>query len=93
MLISPSALPGDQKLDIVYLPVERKQVLIDWLRAKPDHKPIPLQELKAKKATLAWREGPLRIDDEVFDAPESPSQVHIEIEPDGLQVLVPSREA
>jgi diacylglycerol kinase family enzyme len=93
VLISPSAKPGDRLLDIVYLPVERKRALIDWLRAEPDDTPIPLQEIKAKKAMLVWREGPLRVDDEVFDAPEFPSQIHVEIEPEGLRICVPSREA
>jgi diacylglycerol kinase family enzyme len=93
VLISPSARTGDQLLDIVYLTAERKQQLIDWLRAEPDDTPIPLQEIKAKKATLVWREGPLRVDDEVFDAPDGPSQIHVEIEPEGLRVCVPSRDS
>jgi diacylglycerol kinase family enzyme len=93
VLISPSAQPGDGMLDIVYLPAERRQDMIDWLRSSPDHTPIPLQEIKAKKATFVWRTGPLRVDDDVFDAPELPSNVHVEIEPDGLRICVPSDEA
>jgi diacylglycerol kinase (ATP) len=89
VLISPSAKPGDQLLDIVYLTAERKQEMIDWLRATPDDTPIPLEEIKARKAVLVWTEGPLRVDDEVFDAPEMPSHVHVTIEPDGLRVCVP----
>lgn len=92
VLISPSAKPGDQLLDIVYLPAERKQEMIHWLRSYPDDTPIPLNEIKARKATLVWRDGPLRIDDEVFDPPEIESQIHIEIEPEGLCVCVPSFE-
>ncbi len=92
MLISPSAMPGDQLLDIVYLPAARKQEMIDWLRSAPEATPIPLDEIKAQKVTLLWTDGPLRVDDEVFDAPELPSQVHVEIEPEGLQVLVPRAE-
>lgn len=93
VLVSPSARPGDQMLDIVYLPAEQKRALISWLRSKPDDTLIPLQEIKAKKATLVWRRGALRIDDEVFDGPELPSNVHVEIEPEGLRICVPSREA
>lgn len=92
VLISPSAKPGDRLLDIVYLSAARKQQMIDWLRSEPDDTPIPLYEIKARKATLIWREGPLRIDDEVFDAPEIESQIHIEIEQEGLCVCVPSLE-
>ncbi|HUU66660.1 MAG TPA: diacylglycerol kinase family protein [Methyloceanibacter sp.] len=87
--ISPSAEPGDGLLDIVFLPAARKQEMIDWLRSDPDETPIPLTEIKAKVATLHWREGPLRIDDEVFDAPEQDTDVRVEIEPHGFHVRVP----
>jgi diacylglycerol kinase (ATP) len=89
VLISPSAEPGDQLLDIVILPAGRKQEMIDWLRAAPEHTPIPLTEIKAKTAKFVWREGPLRVDDEVFDAPDHAAEVRVEIEPHGLHVCVP----
>lgn len=92
VLISPSAEPGDQLLDIVILPAGRKQEMIDWLRAAPGHTPIPLTEIKAKAAKFAWREGPLRVDDAVFDAPEHETEVRVEIEPEGLMVCVPAVE-
>lgn len=92
VMISPSAEAGDGLLDIVYLPAARKQEMIDWLRAAPEATPIPLDEIKAQKVTFLWKDGPLRVDDEVFDAPKLPSQVHIEIEPEGLQVCVPRAE-
>jgi diacylglycerol kinase (ATP) len=89
VLISPSAKPGDQLLDIVYLPAAHRQEMIDWLKREPDGTPIPLDEIKGRKVTLVWTDGPLRVDDEVFDAPDLPSQVHIEIEPEGFSVCVP----
>ena len=90
VLISPSAKPGDKLLDIVYLPAAKKQEMIEWLRAKPDDTPIPLNEIKGKTATFTWSEGPLRIDDEVYDAPEGETDIHIEIEPHGFHVHVPT---
>jgi diacylglycerol kinase (ATP) len=89
VMISPSAEPGDRLLDIVYLSGARKQAMIDWLRSAPDHTPIPLEEIKGRKVTLLWTEGPLRVDDTVFDGPEMPSQVHAEIEPEALRVCAP----
>ena len=89
VMISPTAEPGDRQLDIVYLPAARKQAMIDWLRSAPDHTPIPLEEIKGRKVTFRWTEGPLRVDDTVFDGPEMPSQVHAEIEPEALRVCVP----
>jgi diacylglycerol kinase (ATP) len=87
--ISPSAQAGDGLLDIVYLPAGRKQEMIDWLRSRPDETPIPLTEIKAKSATLHWLDGPLRIDDQVFDAPAQETEVAVAIEPHGLHVSVP----
>ncbi len=92
VMISPSAEAGDGLLDIVYLPAARKQEMIDWLRSAPEATPIPLDEIKAKKVTFIWTDGPLRVDDEVFDAPKLPSQVHVEIESEGLRVCVPRAE-
>ena len=92
VMISPSAEAGDGLLDIVFLPAARKQEMIDWLRSAPDATPIPLDEIKAKKVTLVWTDGPLRVDDEVFDAPELPSQVHVEIEPEGFRICIPRME-
>jgi diacylglycerol kinase (ATP) len=92
VLISPSAEAGDGLLDVVYLPAARRQEMIDWLRSAPEATPIPLDEIKAKKVTLVWETGSLRVDDEVFDAPKLPSQVHVEIEPEGLRVCVPRAE-
>ena len=52
----------------------------------------PLTIRKARKATLRWTEGPLRVDDQVFDPPELASNIIIELEPDGLRVCVPAQQ-
>jgi diacylglycerol kinase family enzyme len=92
MIIGPTAQPGDQLLDIVYLPAERRQEMLDWLADGPDDRPAPLTIRKARKATLRWTDGPLRVDDQVFDAPELASNIIIELEPDGLRVCVPAQQ-
>ena len=75
-----------------YLPAERRQKMLDWLADGPDDGPAPLTIRKARKATLRWIDGPLRIDDQVFDAPELASNIIVELEPDGLRVCVPARQ-
>lgn len=89
VLISPSAEPGDQLLDVVYLPAERRQEMIGWLGEEPDGRRPPLEIHKARKVHLAWEAGPLRVDDEVFDAPELASNIIVELEPNPLRVCVP----
>ena len=93
MIIGPTAQPGDQLLDIVSLPAERRQDMLDWLADGPDDRPAPLTIRKAQKATLSWTDGPLRVDDQVFDAPELPNNIIVELEPDSLRVCVPARQA
>lgn len=90
MLIGPTAHPGDQLLDVVYLTAERRQEMLDWLAERPDDRPPPLQIRKARKATLTWEDGPLRVDDQVFDQPELPCNIIVELEPDSLRVCVPA---
>jgi diacylglycerol kinase (ATP) len=92
MIIGPTAQPGDQLLDIVYLPAARRQAMLDWLADGPDDRPAPLTIRKARKATLRWTDGPLRVDDQVFDAPELASNIIVELEPDGLRVCVPAQQ-
>jgi diacylglycerol kinase (ATP) len=90
MLIGPSAHPGDQLLDIVYLTEQCRPAMLDWLKSDPDNGPAPIEARKVKKVTLTWAHGPLRIDDQVFDEPKLPSNIIIELEPEALRVLVPS---
>jgi diacylglycerol kinase family enzyme len=93
MIIGPAAHPGDQLLDVVYLPAEHRPGMLDWLADGPDDRPPPLQIRKARKATLSWKDGPLRVDDQVFDAPELASNIIVDIEPAGLRVCVPAGQA
>ena len=93
MIIGPTAQPNDQLLDIVCLRADRRQEMLDWLADGPDDRPAPLTIRKARKATLSWKDGPLRVDDQVFDAPELPCNIIVELEPDGLRVCVPARQA
>jgi diacylglycerol kinase family enzyme len=92
MIIGPTAQPGDQLLDIVYLPAERRQDMLDWLAEDPDERPAPLTIRKARKATLSWTDGRLRVDDEVFEPHELACNIIVELEPDSLRVCVPARQ-
>ncbi|HUU66417.1 MAG TPA: diacylglycerol kinase family protein [Methyloceanibacter sp.] len=89
VLISPSAEPGDGLLDIVYLTEDRREAMIDWLKSGAANHP-PLETRNAQKVTLTWAHGPMRVDDEVYPAPDVPSEIIIEIEPHGLHVCVPA---
>lgn len=89
LVLDPTAKPGDRLLDLVYLTAAGRQQMLDWLRNGNEDEGPPLHSRRARKVTLTWNEGPLRIDDEVLDAPELASNIIVEIEPEGLRVCVP----
>jgi diacylglycerol kinase family enzyme len=88
VMIGPSAEPGDQLLDVVYLPEDRLPAMLGWLKA-PDHRPPPVEVQKAHAVSMRWDSGRLRIDDESFAEPATPCEIAIGIEPDSLSVHVP----
>jgi diacylglycerol kinase family enzyme len=91
ILIDPTAEPGDHRLDVVHLTAGGREAMLDWLENGAEHEAPPLKSRKAEKVTLAWHEGPLRIDDKVFAEPDLPSNIIIQLEPDSLRVCVPGK--
>jgi diacylglycerol kinase (ATP) len=87
VVIGPSAQPGDQLLDVVYLTSDRLPEMLDWL--KEDHRPPPVDVRKAREVTMMWECGRLRIDDKVYTEPSTPCAITIGLEPEGLRVHVP----
>ena len=83
ILMDPTAKPGDQLLDVVYLTAAGRQQMLGWLKNGDQSEVPPLHSRRARKVTLTWKEGPLRIDDEVFDPPDLANNIIVEIEPDG----------
>jgi diacylglycerol kinase family enzyme len=90
ILMDPTAKPGDQLLDVVYLTAAGRQQMLDWLEKGDESGAPPLHSRRARKVTFTWKAGPLRIDDEVLDPPEGANNIIVEIEPEGLRVCVPN---
>ncbi|MGV1014663.1 MAG: diacylglycerol/lipid kinase family protein [Methyloceanibacter sp.] len=89
VMIGPSARPGDQLLDVVYLTADRLPEMLAWLKA-PEHRPPPVEVIKAREVKMIWKRGRLRIDDEVFAEPATPCDITIGLEPESLLVYVPT---
>jgi diacylglycerol kinase (ATP) len=87
--LAPAASPGDGLLDLVYLDVEVRAQMLDWLEA-PSRRAPPLTTRHGRAFVFEWREGRLHVDD-VFSTPTaSPSTVRVEISPDPMTVLMPA---
>jgi diacylglycerol kinase (ATP) len=86
--ISLSAAPDDGVLDVVFLFEKDRGRMLEWLK-EPETRLPPVTVLKGRKIGLRWERGHVRIDSRIYLPPESASPVKIQLESDGLRVLVP----
>lgn len=89
LMLSPEARSGDQLLDVVYLPAEGREAMLAWLDGGCEEASMPVWRLRGQSIVVKTEGGALRRDDNVWLDPLHPSMVRMEIEPEGLQILVP----
>lgn len=77
--LAPAADPGDGLLDIAYLEIDRREEMIEWLRA-PDHKSPPLTVERSMEVAVAWSATPLRVDDKVLAEPKGKRTATVRVE-------------
>jgi diacylglycerol kinase family enzyme len=88
--LCPSSDPGDGLLDIVCVRAEQREKMLDWLAAPEQRMPPPVSVTRGRGATFTWDcKEPLRIDDEFPACPDGPESVTVELELEGVKVLVP----
>src|SRR6185437_15891095 len=86
--MGPAAEPGDRLLDLVYLLPEARSEMLAWLD-NPRRTTCPLLVRQGRKIILRWKDGPLHIDDRIWDRPDKNAQLTIKLAPEGLQVCAP----
>jgi diacylglycerol kinase (ATP) len=86
--IGPRSEPGDQLLDVVYLPLEGREDMLAWLDG-PDRTCSPFVVRQGRKVILHWDSGSLHIDDRVYGPRRSPIEVKVKLKALGLRVCVP----
>jgi len=77
--LAPDADPGDGLLDVVCLETDRREQMIEWLRA-PDHKSAPLVVERGMEVAVAWNATPLRVDDKVLPEPNGKRKATVKVE-------------
>jgi diacylglycerol kinase (ATP) len=85
--LAPQCKPGNGLLDIVLLPPERREAMLDWLHAPTTDAP-PVETLRCATAIVDWPGGPLRIDDEPQDFTD-PCTIRFRVEVEPLTFLAP----
>ncbi len=89
--LAAAADPGDGRVDVVLLPTGRREEMLDWLRSEDDDVPAPVTTIRASNVSIDRNGSRLRIGDEM--APDKcVGSVYVELDPERLQVLVPTEE-
>lgn len=85
--LSPSADPGDRMLDIVCVRREDRKAMTSWIK-EPQHRRPPGSLRRGRRVDIVWRRDPMRIDDDVFDAPKGEAIVTIMLAATTAKILV-----
>jgi diacylglycerol kinase (ATP) len=87
--IAYMAESGDGLLDVALLAEDQRDEMLAWLRRNPEKTPPPLTLAQGRKVTIAWKNAPLRIDDQAIEATKKARQITAKIDAQGLEVLSP----
>ena len=63
--LAPPADTGDGLLDVVWIPSEAREALLEWIDA-PRKCILPAVARRVRKAAITWGEGQLHVDDDVI---------------------------
>jgi diacylglycerol kinase (ATP) len=86
--LAPWADPGDRMLDIVCVRREDRKAMTAWIQ-EPQHRRPPGNLRRGRRVDIIWRGDPMRIDDDVIDAPKHETTVTIALERAAAKILVP----
>ena len=86
--LAPSADPGDRMLEVICARPADRRAMMDWIR-EPQHRHPPVRCGAAASFEIVWRGDPMRIDDDVIDAPEQETVVTVALERAAAKILVP----
>ena len=86
--LAPSADPGDRMLEVICARPADRRAMMDWIR-KPQHRNPPGSARRGRIVQIVWRGDPMRIDDDVIDAPKLETVVTVALERAAAKILVP----
>jgi diacylglycerol kinase (ATP) len=86
--LAPSADPADRFLDVVCVRRNDRKAMTAWIK-EPQHRRPPVTVRRARRVDISWRGDPIRLDDEVVDAPKNEATVSVTLERTAARILVP----
>jgi diacylglycerol kinase (ATP) len=86
--LAPSADPGDRMLEVVCVRPRERRAMMDWIR-EPQHRRPPVSARRGRIVQIVWRGDPMRVDDDIIDAPKQETKVTVALERAAARILVP----
>ncbi|MPZ41115.1 MAG: hypothetical protein GEU95_24330 [Rhizobiales bacterium] len=85
--LAPSADPSDRMLEVAYVRPADRKAMTAWIKA-PQHRRPPVGVRRGREVKIIWRGDPIRVDDDVIDAPDRTATVTVTLERASAKVLV-----
>jgi diacylglycerol kinase family enzyme len=89
--LAPHADSGDGKLDVVCMPVGRRQQMVSWLDA-PHQGPPPVNACHGRRVVITGVFPHQRVDDDVYEPTSEPGTIMLELEHRAARIVVPPAE-
>jgi diacylglycerol kinase family enzyme len=89
LCLAPFANPGDSRLDVALLPVERREAMLEWL-VDPEQGTLPPIVMEtARRVVIGRSDAAVRVGD-AFPSKSGKREILVELEPASAAILVPS---
>ena len=85
--LAPSADPGDRMLEVVCVRRGERRAMMDWIDA-PQHRRPPVSVRRGRTVEIAWRGGPMRLDDGIIDTTDRAATVSLALQRTAAKILV-----
>jgi hypothetical protein len=89
--LAPQADTGDGRFDVVFLPADQREEMLDWLQ-DPERVAPPVKSESGRRITIDKNGAALRIGDKAM-SDIGKGEVRIELEHSQVKILVPSAPA
>ncbi|ESR22876.1 hypothetical protein N177_4013 [Lutibaculum baratangense AMV1] len=89
LMLAPGFDPAERRLSVVWVPLEAREAMLDWLR-DPDASEAPVRQAKADRVVLTLDGEAMHVGDDVYEGIEG--DVRVARKEGALRVLVPGVE-
>jgi diacylglycerol kinase family enzyme len=89
--LAPKGGLGDGLFDIITIQPDQRRDMLAWLGVSEPNVPPPVTLQQGRNVSLSWEGSPLRLDDVSPTSANRGDRITVELEREGLTILVPRR--